>query len=301
MDEGSTPRIASRHMSHDRTPPPATGPPRRIRRRPWAPPQRAAARARRALPPLAGVAGADPPRRPMPAPAEPPVAARRRPGSHPATPPPPVRAPVRRPPSCRPAPASGAAPGTAGSVAARRRSAARGGGVRAALVGGLVGAIVAGGVTGGRAVGPWRRQGRGSATPVVAQPRARPTPSRARASTSRRCCNKVSPRWCRSTPGPGEGRPPARESCSREDGLVLTNAHVVDGAQTHRGRLRRRAHRRGQAASASVPDERRGALQAEGLDAAGDPGRARQLGRPAGRRRRRRHRQRAQPGRRPRA
>ena len=60
-----------------------------------------------------------------------------------------------------------------------------------------------------------------------------------------------------------------------EDGLVLTNAHVVDGAQHHRGGLRGRSDRRGPTDRVG-PRERRGAVKAEDLRS-GRPGRAREL------------------------
>jgi putative serine protease PepD len=106
----------------------------------------------------------------------------------------------------------------------------RGGGVRSALVGGLVGAIVAGGLVGAAL---WDRDGdvATSATPVSTEQR----PSNTVVGESldlQALLNKVGPSVASIHTGTREGDAAGSGVVLSEDGLVLTNAHVIEGAQT---------------------------------------------------------------------
>lgn len=107
----------------------------------------------------------------------------------------------------------------------------RGGGIRAALIGGLVGAIVAGGIT--AAAMTIRDE---PSTVVRAQPAS--NPSRSSNSVSgealdiRALLEKVQPSVVSIHTGTREGEAAGSGIVLSEDGIVLTNAHVVDGAQS---------------------------------------------------------------------
>jgi putative serine protease PepD len=105
----------------------------------------------------------------------------------------------------------------------------RAGGIRAALVGGLVGAIVAGGLVGAAL---WDRDGSTttSATQVVEQ---RPTNTVPGEDLDvQGLLNKVSPSVVSIHTGTRDGDAAGSGIVVSDDGLVLTNAHVVEGAQT---------------------------------------------------------------------
>lgn len=153
----------------------------------------------------------------VPLPAGPPTggqapAAQPLPGAFPAGPP-----PIGGPPST---------PGGGGKGHGRR-----GGGIRAALVGGLVGAIVAGGIT--AAAMTIRDE---PSTVVQAEPAS--TPSRGSNSVKgepldiRALLEKVQPSVVSIHTGTREGEAAGSGIVLSEDGLVLTNAHVVQGAQS---------------------------------------------------------------------
>ncbi len=105
----------------------------------------------------------------------------------------------------------------------------RGGGIRAALIGGLVGAIVAGGVT---AAALWDRGGDGPSAATVS------TPSRPAATIPggnldiQALLEKVRPSVVSIHTGVRGGEAAGSGVVLSDDGLVLTNAHVVEGAQT---------------------------------------------------------------------
>ena len=105
------------------------------------------------------------------------------------------------------------------------------GGLRAALIGGLVGAIVAGGVTGAAL---WDREG--SSTPAAQQVVTNPNrPSNTTSGESldvRSLLDKVGPSVVSIHTGTRDGDAAGSGVVLSEDGLVLTNAHVVEGART---------------------------------------------------------------------
>lgn len=108
---------------------------------------------------------------------------------------------------------------------------ARGHGIRSALVGGLVGAIVAGGLVGAAL---WDRDvsSEATGTPVVTENR-RPTNSLSGESLDLRgLLDKVSPSVVSIHTGTRGGDAAGSGVVLTEDGLILTNAHVIDGAQT---------------------------------------------------------------------
>ncbi|CAB4548661.1 unannotated protein [freshwater metagenome] len=103
-------------------------------------------------------------------------------------------------------------------------------GVRSALVGGLVGAIVAGGVVGAAL---WNNGGSStnSATPVATSENARPSATVPGGSLDvRSLLTKVSPSVVAIHTGTRQGEAAGSGVVISEDGLVLTNAHVVEGA-----------------------------------------------------------------------
>lgn len=107
----------------------------------------------------------------------------------------------------------------------------RGGGIRSALVGGLVGAIVAGGLVG---AAMWDRNGSSpaSATAVVAESQ-RPTNTIAGENLDlQSLLDKVGPSVVSIHTGTRDGDAAGSGVVLTEDGLVLTNAHVIDGART---------------------------------------------------------------------
>ncbi len=109
----------------------------------------------------------------------------------------------------------------------------RSGGIKAALVGGLVGAIVAGGLTGAAL---WDRAGDDG--PVGTQVRTEGQPARPSATIPddgldiRAILDKVGPSVVSIHTGSRDGDAAGSGIVLSEDGLVLTNAHVVAGART---------------------------------------------------------------------
>ncbi len=103
--------------------------------------------------------------------------------------------------------------------------------MRSALVGGLVGAIVAGGLVGAAL---WDRDGgtTTTATPVAAE-QQRPSNTVAGEELDLQgLLDKVSPSVASIHTGTREGEAAGSGIVLTEDGLVLTNAHVIEGAQT---------------------------------------------------------------------
>jgi S1-C subfamily serine protease len=115
----------------------------------------------------------------------------------------------------------------------RAPSGRRGHGIRSALVGGLVGAIVAGGLTGAAL---WDRSG--SDAPVGRQVNTQQQQLRPSATIPdsgldvRSLLEKVSPSVVSIHTGSRDGDAAGSGIVLSEDGLVLTNAHVVAGART---------------------------------------------------------------------
>lgn len=106
----------------------------------------------------------------------------------------------------------------------------RGGGIRSALIGGLVGAIVAAGATG---VVMWDRNSNSGpvATPVVEQTRpANTTPGKNL--EIKALLDKVSPSVVSIHTGTRQGDAAGSGVVLTEDGYILTNAHVIEGATT---------------------------------------------------------------------
>ena len=133
-----------------------------------------------------------------------------------------------------PAPPRNAAPGGGGGSGARpdRAERSRGGGIRAALVGGLVGAIVAGGLT---SAALWDRSGTEApaASPVRTEQPTRPSATIPdRGLDIRAILEKVGPSVVSIHTGSRDGDAAGSGIVLSEDGLVLTNAHVVAGART---------------------------------------------------------------------
>jgi serine protease Do len=107
-----------------------------------------------------------------------------------------------------------------------------GGGIRAALIGALVGAIVAGGITG---VALWDRNGSGVpvGTAVNSPRESRPSATiPERGLDVRSLLDKVSPSVVSVHTGSRDGDAAGSGIVLTEDGLLLTNAHVVAGART---------------------------------------------------------------------
>ncbi len=103
--------------------------------------------------------------------------------------------------------------------------------MRSALVGGLVGAIVAGGLVGAAL---WDRDGgtTTTATPVATE-QQRPSNTVAGEELDLQgLLDKVSPSVASIHTGTREGEAAGSGIVLTEDGLVLTNAHVIEGAQT---------------------------------------------------------------------
>ena len=107
----------------------------------------------------------------------------------------------------------------------------RGGGVRAALVGGLVGAIVAGGLVGAAL---WDRSDDtvATGTPVATQQQRPSSTVAGKDLDLQGLLDKVSPSVVSIHTGTHEGEAAGSGVVLTADGLVLTNAHVVEGAQT---------------------------------------------------------------------
>ncbi len=115
--------------------------------------------------------------------------------------------------------------GTAGSGGSRR-----GGSVRAALVGGLVGAIVAAGVTAAAMTIRDEPSAPLAAQNVVEAPRESNTVT-GEALDIRALLDKVQPSVVSIHTGTRDGDAAGSGIVLNEEGLVLTNAHVVEGAQ----------------------------------------------------------------------
>ena len=139
-------------------------------------------------------------------------------------------APPAPPPVPPAAPQLGGGPaGPPPGAGGRRGGERRGGGVRAALVGGLVGAIVAGGLT---TAALWNRGSESvTASSVV-------VPSRPNATISgdpldiQTLLDKVGPSVVSIHTGTRQGDAAGSGVVLTEDGIVLTNAHVIEGADT---------------------------------------------------------------------
>ena len=140
----------------------------------------------------------------------------------------PPQGPPTSPPGAHHASAQGPS-GPLGSSPADPGGQKRGGGIKAALIGGLVGAIVAGGVT----AAAMTISDDGPATPVAA-PASLPD----RESTSisgeeldiRALLAKVQPSVVSIHTGSRQGEAAGSGIVLDEEGLVLTNAHVIEGA-----------------------------------------------------------------------
>jgi len=107
----------------------------------------------------------------------------------------------------------------------------RPGGFRSALIGGLVGAIVAGGLT---TAALWDRSGSPTATPASVTAES-PRPAMTvpgEALDVRSLLEKVSPSVVSVHTGTRDGDAAGSGIVISDDGLVLTNAHVVAGART---------------------------------------------------------------------
>ena len=134
--------------------------------------------------------------------------------------------PVAQPTGSWAPPGPPTAPGPAAQSEGPRR---KGGAVRAALIGGLIGAIVAGGIT---AAALWDR---GSSGPVASSVG---TPARPAATIPgqeldiQQVLQKVSPSVVSIHTGVRGGEAAGSGIVLSAEGLVLTNAHVVEGAQT---------------------------------------------------------------------
>lgn len=122
--------------------------------------------------------------------------------------------------------------GPTGSGGPSPKDPRRGNGIRAALVGGLVGAIVAGGLTAGAMWGRNDGGSSGSATQVVTQEQRPANTVPGESLDVQSLLNKVSPSVVSIHTGTRQGDAAGSGVVISEDGLVLTNAHVVEGAQT---------------------------------------------------------------------
>ncbi len=102
-------------------------------------------------------------------------------------------------------------------------------GVKAALIGGLVGAVIASGTT---AIVMWNDNGSGarSATPVAAAPNRNSNQISGEQLDIRAVLDKVQPSVVSIHTGTREGEAAGSGIVLSADGLVLTNAHVVEGA-----------------------------------------------------------------------
>jgi putative serine protease PepD len=103
-------------------------------------------------------------------------------------------------------------------------------GLKAALVGGLVGALVASATT---AVAMWSRDGgevRSTASTVAAAPRATSSELSGDDLDIRAVLDKVQPSVVSIHTGTRQGEAAGSGIVISEDGLVLTNAHVIEGA-----------------------------------------------------------------------
>jgi putative serine protease PepD len=119
--------------------------------------------------------------------------------------------------------------GPAGTLPAPSGGQRRGGSVRAALIGGLVGAIVAGGVT---AAALWDRSDgspQGTALSVPSRPSATVVGEDLDIQS---LLARVGPSVVSIHTGVRGGEAAGSGLVISEDGVVLTNAHVIDGAQT---------------------------------------------------------------------
>lgn len=107
----------------------------------------------------------------------------------------------------------------------------RGGGVRSAVVGALVGAIVAGLLVG---VGLWDRSSSPAAAPAVTAVRqSRPTEQvSGKTLDIRAILDKVGPSVVSIHTGTRQGEAAGSGVIIDKDGLILTNAHVIEGAST---------------------------------------------------------------------
>ncbi len=248
----------------DQAPPPA--PP------PWSSPEPTAA----PLPTSPTASVASPPTNPSVAPPTAPPSTNLLPPNPPTSTLPPVAPPV--PPGASPwsapvvpgpggLPPSGPPTGPPGMSSAGTAAPSSGGGgsgrggIRSALIGGLVGAIVAGGVT---AAALWDRSGTTTvATPLTAPGRPSATLSGPQLDIQA-LLDKVSPSVVSIHTGVRGGEAAGSGVIISADGVILTNAHVVEGAESIEVDLSD-----GRTAEArllgAVPDNDVAVIKAEGL------------------------------------
>lgn len=217
--------------------------------------------------PSAGPSGAGAQGTPPPAPTTPPVAPTLGPPSAPAwsTPggpsgevPGPPAAPIIGGPPAAPPPYLGSAPTPPAAPEPRRGR----GMVRAALIGGLVGAVVAGGVT---AAALWDRNGSRLEASSVTVP-SRPSATVATEDLDiQELLNRVGPSVVSIHTGVRGGEAAGSGVVISDDGVVLTNAHVIEGASSIEVDFAD-----GRTAEArllgSLPEADVAVIQAEGLD-----------------------------------